>query len=244
MLATAILAGTVLGCTNPGDPRFAHHDVALVGDRIAIETTWSAMFRDDPRLVLAVPLPPDATVTGAEVERGVAGITALVLADAHDPSVHVELDAAAVTSSGELPLPIACSTTMQRLRIGDDLSFRADTRLGVVVHLGRTQPADLSSREREAMDAMLPGQRTEIGAQYLPTSAIVEEGGVIGVVEHRADSKHKFAIGMGAVFVVLCGAGSVLYLRTRRAAEAEHAEAVLAAEFDALGSPTDGWAER
>ena len=36
--------------------------------------------------------------------------------------------------------------------------------------------------------------------------------------------------------VVLCGAGSVLYLRTRRAAEAEHAEAVLAAEFDALGA--------
>lgn len=236
MLATAILAGVVGACVNVPEPVAAHHDVLLVGDRIAIDTTFSVVDEGELRIELAVPLPANAIVSGAQVERGPAGVTALVLDAGHErrPSVHVEVDASEVEASGRLPLPIVCSTFVQRVRFGDDVGFRPDPRLGLVVHMGRTQPATMSSHERESIDSLLPRQRSEIGAQYVPTSAIVQQGGVIGVVERRADTKHRVALGIGAVFVVLVGGGGLAYRQVRREAQVEHADAVLAAEFDAL----------
>lgn len=236
MLATAVLAGVVGACIDFDGPVAAHHDVVLVGDRIAIDTTFSRIVDGERRLLLAVPLPEHASITGARAETGAAGVTALVLDAPYDmhPSVRVELDAAQVESSGRLPLPIACGTFLQRVRMGEELAFRPDPRLGLVVHMGRTQPATMSKDEREAFDAHLPAMRSEIGALYISTEEIIEQGGVIGRLERRAESKQRVAIGMGVVFVVLCGAGAAIYLRTRRDAEAEHADAVLAAEIDAL----------
>lgn len=235
MLATTILAGAVSAC-DLSAPVAAHHEVLLAGDRIAIDTTFSAVDDGELRMELAVPLPASAIVSGAHAEIGAAGITALVLDATHDrrPAVRVEVDATDMEGNGELPLPIVCSTVMQRLRVGDDLAFRPDPRLGLVVHMGRTQPATMSTKERKGMDALLPAQRSGIGVQYIPTAAVVHQGGVLGVVERRAESKHRVALGIGAVFVVLCGGGALAYRRARREAEAEHAEAVLAAEIDAL----------
>jgi hypothetical protein len=229
-----ILAGAMLACSHPDGPAAAHHDVTLVGERLAIDTTFSHAPHPEARLVLAVPLPEHASIVGATPEHGPAGITALRFDPADERTLHLELDASDVESSGRLPLPVVCGTQVQRVRMDDAVAFLPDARLGLVVHMGRTQPATMSSPEREGFDRILPRQRTELGATYIATEAIVEHGGVLGALERRADSKQRVALGTGLVFVVLCGAGGLVYLRSRRDAEVEHAEAVLAAEIDGL----------
>lgn len=219
----------------------AHHEVALQGESIVVDTTWSAAAEGN--IVLAVPLPPGAVAHGATAQLDADGaIVALVLddPDATRPTVRIEVDAATVEAAGALPLPIAVGSDMQRVRVTGSLAFRPDPALGLLVHLGHTQPAGLGHRERRAIDARLPAERPRIGAIYIPTEAIVRAGGVVGAIEPRADGRQRTAIGIGVVFVVLCGAGGWAYRRARRHAEAEHAELVLAAEFDALENPGRG----
>lgn len=213
----------------------AHHDVVLHDQQVAVTTTWSddAVVDAEGRIVLALPLPPSITVTGATTETAVDGeVIALVLAQPHAARPHVEVLAA--LDAEALPLPIAIGSQTQRVRIGDTLRFLPDARLGLVAHLGQTMPATWGRGDRAAVDARLPGERSRLGAIYLPTDAAVRAGGVIGVVEPREVGRQRTALGIGVVFVVICGAAVWAYRRARASVEAEQAELLLAAEFDAL----------
>lgn len=215
----------------------AHHEVALYQGELAVSTTWSSREVADERgrVVLAVPLPAGVTITGAVPETDARGGVIALRLDAPGSALpHVELRAALDPDAG-LPLPVAAASQVQRVRLDDALRFSPDASLGLVAHLGQTVPPAWHRRDRLAVDARLPGERPRIGALYVPTDAVVYAGGVLGTLEPREHGRHRTAIGIGVVFVVLCGAAAWGYRRARRSAEAEHADLVLAAEFADLG---------
>lgn len=214
----------------------AHHEVARRGDAIAVETTWSdrEVIDEAGVIALAVPLPGAAVITGATVRTDDDGeIVALVPDDprARRPHVAVQLEGA---GEDALPLPVASRSSVQRVRLGSELAFRPDPALGLVTHLGHTYPLAWHRADRIDVDDRLPGDGRRPGAIYIPTDAITRSGGVLGAVESRTAGRHRTAIAIGGVFVVLCGMGGWAYRRSRHHAEAERADAVLAAEFDAL----------
>src|SRR5690349_3027238 len=103
-----MLTGLTLACTPSTGPVASHHDVTLVGDRIAIDTNFSTVPDHQVRLALLVPLPEYATIAGATPELGSAGVVSLLFDRPHGepPSLHVEVDVADVESTGRLPLPV------------------------------------------------------------------------------------------------------------------------------------------
>jgi hypothetical protein len=221
----------------------AHHEVALHQGEIAVSTTWSSREVADERgrVALAVPLPAGVTITGAAPETdGNGKVIALRLDVPESARPHVDLRAPLDWGAG-LPLPVAAASQVQRVRLTDALRFSPDASLGLVAHLGQTVPPAWHRHDRLAVDSRLPGDRPRVGALYVPTDAVVHAGGVLGTIELREHGRRRTAIGIGVVFVVLCGAGAWAYRRARRSAEAEHAELVLAAEFEGLG---DGVEER
>lgn len=216
---------------------FAHHEVALHQGELAVSTTWSSRDVADERgrIALAVPLSGAVVITGATPETdGHGDVVALHLDAPGSARPHVELRAPLEADAG-LPLPVAAASEVQRVRLSDALRFSPDASLGLVAHLGQTMPPSWHRRDRLDVDARLPGVRPRVGGLYVPTDAVIHAGGVLGTIEPREHGRHRTAIGIGVVFVVLCGAGAWGYRHARRSAEAEHAELVLAAEFDGLG---------
>jgi len=212
-----------------------HHDVALVDDRIVVESRWSAgsWASARPEVELALPLPADAELEGARVERDADGrIVGLVLDGSTAPHVRTSVPLATAEHERELPIPVLVGGGVQRVSLDPALGFHPDPGLGMVTHLGHHVATELDHRERRAIDRQL--RAAPLGSYYASTAVIAREHGLHGELELRADVRRRSAIGVAVLFVVVCGVGVIAYRRSRRGAEAERAEQVLAAEFDGL----------
>ncbi len=213
----------------------AHHDVSIADDQLVVESRWStgAWVHASPRIELAVPLPADAELTGAEPERSDDGsIVALVFDGGAAPHTRVSVPLDEALADGDVPIPVLEDGGVQRVSLDAALTFRPDAGLGMVTHLGHHVATELAHDERRAVDRQL--RAAPLGSYYVTVPAIVRAHGLHGALFRSSDVRHRSAIGVALIFVIVAGAGAFAYRRSRAGAEAERAEQVLAAEFDGL----------
>jgi hypothetical protein len=214
----------------------AHHDVALVDDVLVIDTRWSpaTIARGHDAVALAVPLPADTKLAGAAAVRDDEDRIVAVLFDGSEPPrLQTELPLATARDEGVLPIPVLDGCGVQRVSLDTNLGFRPDPALEMVTHLGHHVAPAI---RRRAIDRELG--RAPLGSYYATTDAIAREHGMHGELELRADERSRTALGVAVLFVVVCGAGTIAYRRSRHRAEAERADQLLAAEFDGLERDT------
>ncbi|MBC8068061.1 MAG: hypothetical protein IAG13_06990, partial [Deltaproteobacteria bacterium] len=171
---------------------------------------------------------------GATAVRDDEGrIVALVFDAGTEPRTRTRVSLEHVRAQGALPIPVTTTSTVQRISLDAALAFHPEPALGMITHLGHTVARELDHDERRAIDRQL--RAAPLGSFYATTASITREHGLRGEIELRADVRRRSAIGGAGIFVIACGAGVLGYRRSRRSAEAERADQVLAAEFDALG---------
>jgi hypothetical protein len=211
----------------------AHHDVALVDDRVTIDTHWSTgtIAGGEHAVALAVPLPADAELVGAAPVRDAEDRIVALRFDGSEPP-HLQTRVPFASAQRALPIPVLDGGGVQRVSLDDALAFHPDPALEMVTHLGHHVSTAIDHDERRAIDRQL--REAPIGSYYATTSVIAREHGLVGELELRADMRHRSAIAVAVLFVVVCGVGVIAYRRSQRGAEAERAEQLLAAEFDGL----------
>jgi hypothetical protein len=231
LLAAAIAPTVGTSVTaHASDVVVADHRVALAGDRVEIHTRWHGWL-DEP-VPLVWPLPRDAVVVGAWVERdGDGRPTAVDAEEGSEFVVSVPLES--LDDEGRVPLAVPQGDARHRVAVERELAFRPDPSLRIGLRGRRSVAPDV--RDPEAIDEYL-GQlpARPLLVHYVSTTDLGAAGGYVGTLERASTVRHRQMVWAGGAFVLVILAFLAAHRRLRRSADIEHAEALLEREFAGL----------
>jgi hypothetical protein len=231
LLAVAIAAAVgTSGTAHASDVVVADHRVSLAGDRVEIHTRWRGWL-DEP-VPLVWPLPRDAAVVGAEVQRDGDGRPISIDAEGSTEFI-VSVPLETLDDEGRVPLAVPQGDADHRVAVERELSFRPDPSLRIGPRGRRSVAPDV--RDPEVIDAhlgQLPGRPLLV--HYVSTTDLTAAGGYVGTLEPARTVRHRQMVWAGGAFVLVILAFLAAHRRLRRSADIEHAEALLDREFAGL----------
>jgi hypothetical protein len=190
-----------------------------------IETTWGV-----------APLTEAGQVVGVLVDRtGTDGrLVSITLHQrvAHDGSLGVHVGAPVAAGSA---LQIIDGDLGAGARLAIDAGRVLERRVGYVAPPGVSHAAREEARRLTGYGGGVSGS-----AIYVRGDDVKTMSGLIATVETPHARKQRGAIGIALAFAALVIALFVAVRRLRHAASVERADAILAAEVDALGAPGEG----
>ncbi len=198
-----------------GPPLDSAHHVHLEGTQVVIDSQWNT----DTASGFASSLPETASV---EVRD--------------DRTLRVTLSLEDAKALRAIPLPVPEGSGVHRVTFDPDLRFRPSAPLELAPRGTQSVSPRLHGSDLRRVDAAF-GQAPRGGAlaRYVRTDDLEDGGGLPGRLRDTAGQRQR---------MLLLGAGALLFVVTtllavaravRRRAEVEHADALLAAEIEALG---------
>lgn len=231
VLAVAIVAAMgTSAVAHASDVVLADHRISLAEDRVEIRTRWHGKV-DEP-VELVWPLPRDAAVRGAHVARNGEGQAIAVFPDRGAEFV-LSVPLETVGDEGRIPLAVPHGHSRHRVAFEREVVFRPDPSLRIGPRGRRSVTPDI--RDPEQIDARLGDLPAgPLLVHYVSTADLTAAGGYVGALEAATAVRHRHMIWAGGAFVLVILAFLAAHRRLRRAAEIEHAEALLEREFAEL----------
>ena len=230
-LAVVVLATVGASATaHASDVALADHRISLAGDQVEIRTRWQGRLHDPVPLVW--PLPHDAAVRGATVERNDQGRPiAIVPEDGVEFVVSVPL--LTLDDEGRIPLAVPQGHSRHRIAVERELVFRPDPSLRIGPRGRRSVAPDI--RDPEHIDERLGHLPAgPLLVHYVSTGDLTAAGGYVGTLEAASTVRRRQMVWAGGAFVLVILAFLAAHRRLRGSAEIEHAEALLDQEFAGL----------
>ena len=212
-----------------------HHVTTDGSDGVVIQTQW--VCREQCTLPVALPLPPDASLSGATEQRSGDGSIVGVVSSGRNVTFEVHVPLATVQALQAIPLAIPDRPGTHRVTFESGLAFDPDVELELAPRLTIATTPGVDGNPSRWLGAYLSEVDSGSGvARYATRADIVRARGFSGHLERAQTRRRRLLLIAGALFVLVVTALAAAHRRLAGRADQDRVDKLLAEEIDGLAA--------
>jgi len=212
-----------------------HHVMTDGSDGVVIQTQWVCPLRCT--FPLALPLPPDASLSGVSEQRSDDGSVVGVVSDRRNVSFEIHVPLATAQALQAVPLALPDRPGTHRVTFESGLSFDPDVTLELAPRLTIATTPNVHGNPSRWLGAYLTDVESGSGVvRYATTADIVRARGFGGHLERTQTRRRRLLLIAGALFVLVVTALVAAHRRLTGRADQDRVDKLLAEEIDGLAA--------